>query len=250
MQRISAWSIPAAGGGGAGAGRAPFTFKDVVPSRDGNQLKLKGKGLVPASVAAISAEVLRAFPGAEPIGLQLRGASRSRAPARAPPPRAARSGLRRGFGGARRTHSRSLPAPSLYAGHAGGEKPWIVCSWGLPGAPPLGFVLGIQQGTSASSFQVDEGSGTNATFFNAVFGAVAGSRRFIVLKPAVGSLVAVNLPFVQSKRSDTASVVSATTTGHASCVFVCTQLGAGKAAGEGFKGVAAGAGGASSAAPK
>ena len=76
VQRISAWEIPAAGGG---AGAALPVFAGVVFSRKGSQLKVTGDGLVPESVAAISAEVLRVFSDAVPVGLSLRGELRPRA---------------------------------------------------------------------------------------------------------------------------------------------------------------------------
>jgi len=113
----------------------------------------------------------------------------------------------------------------------------------------LGNVLGVQQGTSATSFQVDEGSGTeNAAFFKAAFGVVEGARRFVVLKSAGAAAVGPRVVFVQSFRSDTTSLVSKSAL--ADCVFECVSHGAGKAAGEGFKGggsaaeAAAGGGGA------
>ena len=98
-----------------------------------------------------------------------------------------------------------------------------------------GNVLGVQQGTSASSFQIDEGSGTqNADFFDRAFGVVAGARRFIVLKPAGSTTVAPLVVFEQSWRSDTKSIVSKSAL--RDCVFTCVEHGAGKAAGEPFVG--------------
>ena len=99
----------------------------------------------------------------------------------------------------------------------------------------------MQQGTSATSFQIDEGSGTeNKSFFSAAFGLVEDARRFIVLKPAGIATVTVEkgVIFVQSFRSDTKSIVSKTAL--RDCVFACVSHGKGKAAGEGFKGGAAG----------
>jgi hypothetical protein len=96
VQRISAWKIPAAGGG---AGGGLPVFAGVVFSREGDLLKLAGDGLVPASVAAISAAVLRVFSDAVPVGLSLRGELRlrcARAPSRGP--RAARGGAVAGRG--------------------------------------------------------------------------------------------------------------------------------------------------------
>ena len=102
-------------------------------------------------------------------------------------------------------------------------------------------VFGVQQGTSATSFQIDEGSGTeNESFFSAAFGVVEDARRFIVLKPAGIATVAVaeGVVFVQSFYSNTKSIVSKTAL--RDCVFTCISHGKGKVAGEGFKGGAAG----------
>ena len=98
----------------------------------------------------------------------------------------------------------------------------------------------MQQGTSATSFQADERSGTeNKSFFSAAFGFVKDARRFIVLKPAgIAAVVAKDVVFVQSFRSDTKSIVSKTAL--RDCVFTRVSHGKGKAAGEGFKGGAAG----------
>jgi hypothetical protein len=94
-----------------------------------------------------------------------------------------------------------------------------------------GTVLGVQLRTSAFSYKIDEGSGTeNAPFFADAFGVDAGARRFIVLKPKSGAAVAPHVVFVQSCRSDTKSVVSKSAL--PDCVFTCVEHGAGKAAGE------------------
>ena len=111
-----------------------------------------------------------------------------------------------------------------------------------PATAPL-FAYGVQQGTSPTSFQVDEGSSsTNAAFFKAVFGdAAKGTRRFIVLKPVSSSISAATIVagvvFEQSARSDTVSVVAK----RGVYVFTCSSYDAGKAAGgESFKGLKAG----------
>ena len=114
VQRISAWEIPAAGGG---AGAALPVFAGVVFSRKGSQLKVTGDGLVPESVAAISAEVLRVFSDAVPVGLSLRGESALR-PRAFWGPRAARGGGGRGAGAGVRTKltgSSHVPSCSPHA---------------------------------------------------------------------------------------------------------------------------------------
>ena len=81
MQDVSAWIIAAAGGGAGGG--LPI-FKDIKFTLNGSQLKLEGKGLSPANVAAIKTAVCLAYPqGAKPNGLSLRGASQLRHGARA-----------------------------------------------------------------------------------------------------------------------------------------------------------------------
>ena len=91
------------------------------------------------------------------------------------------------------------------------------------GKPFAGTVLGFQQGTSAATFLVDERSrGQNGPFFAQVFGAGKVDRRLFIMLKHVGEL-AVGMPFEQSWRSDTTSVVER----HAHVSFTCLRSGEG-----------------------
>ena len=128
-------------------------------------------------------------------------------------------------------HPASLSRPlfTTSAGHGGGKNDWVLLAFkGRMGAdgrgtPVAGTVLGKQQGTSAASFQVDESSrGQNGPFFAQVFGAGKADRRLFIVLKHEGKL-AVDTPFKQSWRSDTASVVER----HAHVVFTCLRSGEG-----------------------
>ena len=91
------------------------------------------------------------------------------------------------------------------------------------GTPVAGTVLGKQQGSSAAFFQVDEGSrGQNGPFFAQVFGVGEADRRLSFVLKQEGKL-AVDTPFEQSWRSNSASVVER----HAHVNFTCLRSGEG-----------------------